>query len=102
MTAPYYSDFGVTPHGVFIPANYQLDRRQAATLSCDHCAMRVKLSWGDRAAMLNRRDDLLADHPEVTTTAELAPLMGDLEPVYWDWALGRVEAGEVPKSGVSS
>ncbi len=88
------------PHGAFFPANYRLDRPgvEAGRLSCDHCEMRVTLSWGDRAAMLNRRDQVLNDHPGIETAEQIAPLMGDLEQAYWDWTLSRFHAGERPVS----
>lgn len=48
-----------------------------------------------RQAMLVRRADLSAEHPEITMAAELAPLMGDLEREYWDWQLERYFAQEL-------
>ena len=48
-----------------------------------------------RAAMLARREELSAAHPEITMAAELAPLMGDLEREYWNWQIERYLAQEL-------
>jgi hypothetical protein len=42
-----------------------------------------------RKEMLKRRAEVSDAHPEITTAAELAPLMGDLEREYWNWQLER-------------
>lgn len=45
-----------------------------------------------RAAMLARRDEMHALHPEVTTAGEFCLLMGDLAVEYWVWQLERLKA----------
>jgi len=52
-----------------------------------------------REAMLARRAELSAAHPEITMAAELAPLMGELEPEYWDWQLERYFDAEEAQHG---
>lgn len=47
-----------------------------------------------RDAMLARRAELLAAHPEITAAAELASRMGDLQQEYWDWCIERHLDGE--------
>lgn len=41
----------------------------------------------DREAMLQRRAELLAAHPEIRLAAELGPLMGEYQMEYWKWSL---------------
>lgn len=45
-----------------------------------------------RAAMLARRDEMHALHPEVTTAGEFCLLMGDLAVEYWIWQLEQLKA----------
>jgi hypothetical protein len=50
-----------------------------------------------RHAMFTRRAELIAAHPELTGDAgALAPLMGDLQPQYWEWCLERFFIREEP------
>lgn len=49
-----------------------------------------------RAAMLARRDEMHALHPEVTTAGEFCLLMGDLAHEYWLWQLERLKASGSP------
>lgn len=52
------------------------------------------LAKQQRSQMLARRDELMAVHLEVTQASDFAPLMGDMEPEYWNWCLERYFAGE--------
>ena len=52
-----------------------------------------------RAAMLARRDEMHALHPEITTAGKFAPLMGDPAVEYMIWQLERLEA-ELTASGL--
>jgi len=45
-----------------------------------------------RDEMLSLRSKLLAEHPQLTTAGELAPLMGEFEREYWEWTLDRMAA----------
>lgn len=45
------------------------------------------MSDPQREAMLARRTEVMAAHPEITAAAELAPLMGDLQRAYWRWQI---------------
>jgi hypothetical protein len=51
-----------------------------------------------RADMLARREQLMAQHPEITLAADFAPLMGDLEQEYWSWCLERFISAETEET----
>jgi len=44
-----------------------------------------------RAAMLARRAELLASHPEIHLARKLGPLMGEHEREYWIWTVETME-----------
>lgn len=73
------------PPGVVSGATQERNRDVTEPVSADE----------RRAAMLARRAEISAAHPEITQASELAPLMGDLEREYWDWQIGRYLAAEL-------
>ena len=45
----------------------------------------------DREAMLKRREEILAQQPEIKYARELGPLMGEYEREYWQWSIEVME-----------
>lgn len=43
-----------------------------------------------REAMLARRAEVIAEHPQLKTAGELAPFMGEHEREFWEWILDRL------------
>ena len=45
----------------------------------------------DHMGMLQRREEILAAHPEVKFARDLGPLMGEYEREYWQWCIASME-----------
>jgi len=45
----------------------------------------------DREAMLRRREEILAQRPEIKFARDLGPLMGEYEREYWLWSISTME-----------
>jgi hypothetical protein len=79
-------------HGVDMDcARYRRTHFVEVRPCCSADARLLKQENATRQAMLARRDEVHAKHPEVTTAAEFAPLMGDLAVEYLLWHLERMK-----------
>lgn len=73
---------------------YRADKREALTVLADRKGGLIMATdpMTARAEMRLHRAHVMAEHPEVQTAAELAPLMGEHATEYWNWCLERVQA----------